>query len=60
MALRQQGLGTRTSVSDLLVFGKTGPIGNCLRHANEPARHKILDLIGDLSLLGHDVRDPMI
>jgi UDP-3-O-acyl N-acetylglucosamine deacetylase len=53
--LQRQGLGTRTSVSDLLVFGKGGPIGNKLRHANEPARHKILDLIGDLSLLGQDV-----
>ncbi len=53
--LRRQGLGARTQVSDLLVFGKDGPIGNRLRHADEPARHKILDLIGDLSLLGQDV-----
>jgi UDP-3-O-acyl N-acetylglucosamine deacetylase len=55
LELRRQGLGARTGVSDLLVFGKAGPIGNRLRHANEPARHKILDLIGDLSLLGQDV-----
>jgi UDP-3-O-acyl-N-acetylglucosamine deacetylase len=60
IALRQQGLGVRTSVSDLLVFGSTGPIGNRLRYANEPARHKILDLIGDLSLLGHDVRGRLV
>jgi UDP-3-O-acyl N-acetylglucosamine deacetylase len=53
--LRQQGLGARTSVRDLLVFGKAGPIGNRLRHANEPARHKVLDLVGDLALLGQDV-----
>jgi UDP-3-O-acyl-N-acetylglucosamine deacetylase len=53
--LQRQGLGARTKVSDLLVFGKDGVIGNRLRHANEPARHKILDLIGDLSLLGQDV-----
>jgi UDP-3-O-acyl-N-acetylglucosamine deacetylase len=26
-----------------------------LRHADEPARHKVLDLIGDLSLLGADL-----
>jgi UDP-3-O-acyl N-acetylglucosamine deacetylase len=55
LELQRQGLGARTTVSDLLVFGKAGPIGNCLRYANEPARHKILDLIGDLSLLGQDV-----
>jgi UDP-3-O-acyl N-acetylglucosamine deacetylase len=53
--LRRQGLGSRTKVSDLLVFGQSGPIGNRLRHANEPARHKLLDLIGDLSLLGADL-----
>jgi UDP-3-O-acyl-N-acetylglucosamine deacetylase len=53
--LRRQGLGTRTSASDLLVFGTHGVIDNVLRHANEPARHKLLDLIGDLSLLGADL-----
>jgi UDP-3-O-[3-hydroxymyristoyl] N-acetylglucosamine deacetylase len=53
--LQRQGLGVRTKVTDLLVFGKAGPIKNRLRHADEPARHKILDLIGDLALLGQDV-----
>jgi UDP-3-O-acyl N-acetylglucosamine deacetylase len=53
--LRQQGFGSRTSTSDLLVFGSQGPIANRLRFANEPARHKILDIVGDLSLLGHDL-----
>src|SRR5205085_10070665 len=38
--LRRQGLGARTTAADLLVFGRRGPIGNRLRHANEPARHK--------------------
>ena len=42
-------------MTDLLVFGKCGPIANRLRFANEPARHKVLDLLGDLSLLGHAV-----
>lgn len=60
MELRQQGLGSRTSAADLLVFGRSGPIGNRLRHADEPARHKILDLIGDLSLLGHDLRGHVV
>ncbi|MHB1425914.1 MAG: UDP-3-O-acyl-N-acetylglucosamine deacetylase [Gemmataceae bacterium] len=53
--LRRQGLGTRTSPSDLLVFGRHGPLDNKLRYANEPARHKVLDLVGDLSLLGVDL-----
>jgi UDP-3-O-acyl N-acetylglucosamine deacetylase len=53
--LRRQGLGARTTVADLLVFGPHGPIGNQLRWANEPARHKVLDLVGDLSLFGADL-----
>lgn len=53
--LRQQGLGTRTAPRDLLVFAARGPIDNRLRFANEPARHKVLDMIGDLSLLGADL-----
>jgi UDP-3-O-acyl N-acetylglucosamine deacetylase len=53
--LRRLGLGTRTRVTDLLVFGPRGPIDNTLRFANEPARHKVLDLVGDLSLLGADL-----
>jgi UDP-3-O-acyl N-acetylglucosamine deacetylase len=55
LQLRQQGLGSRTQVSDLLVFGPNGPIENNLRFGNEPARHKVLDMLGDLFLLGHDV-----
>lgn len=54
--LRQRGLGPRTTPADLLVFGPDGPINNQLRNVDEPARHKILDLVGDLSLLGEDVR----
>lgn len=50
--LRKQGLGARTTTADLLVFGAHGPIGNELRYANEPARHKVLDIVGDLALLG--------
>ena len=55
LELRSQGLGVNTRMSDLLIFGKHGPIENKLRYANEPARHKVLDLVGDLSLLGHDI-----
>ncbi len=58
--LRRQGLGSRTTPSDLLVFGPHGPIDNTLRYANEPARHKVLDLVGDLALLGHDLRGHLV
>jgi UDP-3-O-acyl N-acetylglucosamine deacetylase len=53
--LRRQGLGSRTTAADLLVFGPRGPIDNQLRFANEPARHKVLDILGDLALLGMDL-----
>jgi UDP-3-O-acyl N-acetylglucosamine deacetylase len=53
--LRRQGLGARTTTADLVVFGPHGPIDNRLRWANEPARHKLLDLVGDLSLVGADL-----
>src|SRR4029077_10987663 len=53
--LRRQGLGVRPTTADLLVFGPRGPIDNTLRFANEPARHKVLDLVGDLALLGADL-----
>jgi UDP-3-O-acyl N-acetylglucosamine deacetylase len=58
--LRRQGLGPRTTPADLLVFGPRGPIGNRLRFANEPARHKVLDIVGDLALLGHDLRGHVV
>ncbi|HMF14870.1 MAG TPA: UDP-3-O-acyl-N-acetylglucosamine deacetylase, partial [Gemmataceae bacterium] len=60
LELRRQGLGARTTAADLLVFGKHGPIDNELRFANEPARHKILDIVGDLSLLGCELRGHLV
>jgi UDP-3-O-acyl-N-acetylglucosamine deacetylase len=53
--LRSRGMGKRVAVSDLLVFGPHGPIDNQLRFPDECARHKILDLIGDLALTGCDL-----
>lgn len=51
-ALLAQGLGHRTRPEDLLVFDQEGPIGNTLRFPEECARHKLLDLVGDLALAG--------
>jgi UDP-3-O-acyl N-acetylglucosamine deacetylase len=57
---RRRGWGSRTTPADLLVFGSRGPIDNRLRYADEPARHKILDLVGDLALFGHDLRGHIV
>lgn len=54
-ALRQAGVGRRTTTRDLLVFGPNGPIDNELRFPDECVRHKMLDVVGDLSLLGLDI-----
>ena len=50
--LAAQGLGSRVSPQDLLIFGSAGPIQNDLRFADECVRHKILDVVGDLALAG--------
>jgi UDP-3-O-[3-hydroxymyristoyl] N-acetylglucosamine deacetylase len=54
-SLRSQGIGKHLTTADLVVFGDRGPIHNRLRFADEPARHKVLDLIGDLALCGFDL-----
>ncbi|MDJ1183908.1 UDP-3-O-acyl-N-acetylglucosamine deacetylase [Roseofilum casamattae] len=50
--LRSQGLIKGGSLDNALVCGPEGWLNPPLRFANEPARHKLLDLVGDLSLLG--------
>jgi len=50
--LQASGLGLSVGHRDLLVFGPDGPIGNELRWPDECVRHKLLDLVGDLSLAG--------
>ena len=54
-ALREAGIGARTSETDLLIFGSDGPIHNTLRYPDECARHKMLDMVGDLALLNKDI-----
>ncbi len=50
--LQQNGLIKGGSLENALVCGKEGWLNPPLRFPNEPARHKLLDLVGDLSLLG--------
>lgn len=50
--LQKSGLIKGGSLDNALVCGLSGWVNPPLRFANEPVRHKILDLVGDLSLLG--------
>ncbi len=50
--LRQAGLIKGGSLENALVCDHSGWLNPPLRFTNEPVRHKILDLVGDLSLLG--------
>jgi UDP-3-O-[3-hydroxymyristoyl] N-acetylglucosamine deacetylase/3-hydroxyacyl-[acyl-carrier-protein] dehydratase len=54
-ALRAAGIGSRATHRDLLIFGNEGVVGNHLRFPDECVRHKILDMVGDLALLGFDL-----
>ncbi len=49
--LRQNGLGLGGSLDNALVLSETGVLNNHLRFSDEFVRHKILDVLGDLSLL---------
>lgn len=55
-ALQQRGYGRRMTPQNLLVFGPRGPIENHMHTPDECARHKLLDCIGDLALIGCDLR----
>lgn len=50
-ALRARGLAQGGTLENAVVFDASGPMSP-LHSADEPVRHKILDLIGDLALLG--------
>jgi UDP-3-O-[3-hydroxymyristoyl] N-acetylglucosamine deacetylase / 3-hydroxyacyl-[acyl-carrier-protein] dehydratase len=51
-ALWQAGLCRHLTPRDVLVIGDDGPIQNQYRFPEEPVRHKVLDAIGDLALVG--------
>ena len=52
--LRQNGLALGGSLDNAIVLGETGVL-NALRFEDEFVRHKILDAVGDLALVGHPV-----
>ena len=60
-ALQATGIGQHITPEDVLVMGEDGPIGgNELRFPDELVRHKIVDLIGDLYLLGIPIQGRII
>ncbi|MDQ2679848.1 MAG: UDP-3-O-acyl-N-acetylglucosamine deacetylase [Candidatus Eremiobacteraeota bacterium] len=50
-ALRKRGLAQGGSLENAVVFAPEGPM-QPLRWPNEVVRHKVLDLLGDIALLG--------
>ena len=53
--LRQQGLALGGSLENAVVISDTGILNNALRFDDEFVRHKILDVIGDMALVGHPI-----
>jgi UDP-3-O-[3-hydroxymyristoyl] N-acetylglucosamine deacetylase len=54
--LQRQGLALGGRFDNFLLIGAEGAINDAWRFPNEPVRHKILDAIGDLYLLGRPLR----
>ena len=57
--LRQRGLALGGSLENAVVLGETGVL-NPLRFEDEFVRHKILDVIGDLALVGHAIQGHLV
>ena len=57
---QSRGMGTHISPRDLLVINSDGPIKNNYRFPDECVRHKIVDLIGDLTLVGRAIKGRIV
>lgn len=53
--LRRNGLAKGGSLDNAVVVGRRAVLNSSLRYRDEFVRHKVLDLIGDLALLGRPV-----
>ncbi len=58
--LREAGMFEHLTPKDMLVIGEGGPIDNAYRFEDEPVRHKLLDLIGDLALVGRPLHGRIV
>ena len=54
-AMRQQGLIRGASTENAIVLTRDGVMNPPLRYTDEFVRHKVLDLIGDLALVGRQI-----
>jgi UDP-3-O-[3-hydroxymyristoyl] N-acetylglucosamine deacetylase len=52
-AMRRAGLALGGSLENAVVVGESGVLNNALRFEDEFVRHKVLDAVGDLALLGY-------
>lgn len=57
--LRQRGMALGGSLENAIVLGETGVL-NPLRFEDEFVRHKILDVIGDLALVGYPLQGHLV
>lgn len=53
--LQRAGIATHLTPKEMLVVGDDGPVDNEFRFKDECVRHKILDMLGDLMLLGKPI-----
>jgi UDP-3-O-[3-hydroxymyristoyl] N-acetylglucosamine deacetylase / 3-hydroxyacyl-[acyl-carrier-protein] dehydratase len=50
-------ISAKLGIEQSIILGKNGVVNNkSLHYKNEPARHKLLDLIGDLALIGVPIK----
>jgi UDP-3-O-acyl-N-acetylglucosamine deacetylase len=54
--MNELGLGTGGHLDNFILVGEDNVINTDLRFPDEFVRHKILDIIGDLYLLGYPIR----
>jgi UDP-3-O-[3-hydroxymyristoyl] N-acetylglucosamine deacetylase len=57
--LRQRGLALGGSFENAIILGETGVL-NPLRFEDEFVRHKMLDVIGDLALIGYPIQGHLV
>jgi len=58
--LRDMGLIRGAGPESTIILGEEGPVNGPLRFPDEYVRHKILDLIGDLSLAGRRIEGHVV
>jgi UDP-3-O-[3-hydroxymyristoyl] N-acetylglucosamine deacetylase/3-hydroxyacyl-[acyl-carrier-protein] dehydratase len=54
--IKAHGLAKGANYKNTMVMSDKGPLENTLRFPDECARHKVLDIVGDLFLLGYPVK----